>query len=184
MRFLWRSCSCGRVWSEPSSSRDVREEEDTQRITPYASFSRRRRSSLPARFTPQMNNHLERMVGKMEKWQNGSQLNAAQLDFEFHDAIWFYSGNLYLQKTLLPVLFAHRALDGISHELLRWRLHHHRELLEVVQGMSRQSPEEAILMHLRTGYNNPERFCSISVCVGDPPPTHSSTDQSESAKAQ
>lgn len=163
-------------------------EEDTQRINSVRIILEAEALKLcRARFTPQMNSHLERLVSKMEKWQNGSQLDAALLDFEFHDAVWSYSGNVYLQKTLktlLPVLFAHRALDGISHELLRWRLHHHRALLEVVQGVSRQSPEEAIVMHLRTGYNNPERFCSISVCVGEQPPLAPLKEDAESAKAQ
>src|SRR5215469_1876324 len=90
-------------------------EEDTQRINSVRIVLEAEALKLcRARFTPQMNSHLERLVSKMEKWQNGSQLDAALLDFEFHDAIWSYSGNVYLQKTLktlLPVLFAHRALD-------------------------------------------------------------------------
>jgi DNA-binding GntR family transcriptional regulator len=148
-------------------------DEDTQRINSVRIILEAEALKLcRARLTPQINSHLERLVAKMEKWQTGSQLDAAALDFEFHDTVWAYSGNVYLQKTLktlLPVLFAHRALDGISHELLRWRLHHHRALLEVIQGNSRQSPEEAIVMHLRTGYNNPERFSSLAVCL-DPAP--------------
>ena len=80
-----------------------------------------------------------------------------------------YSGNSYLEKALhsmLPVLFAHRALDAISHELLRWRLNHHRSLLDVIEGNSRQTPEEALVIHLRMGYNNPERFSSLAIGTG------------------
>jgi hypothetical protein len=64
---------------------------------------------------------------------------------------------------MLPVLFAHRALDAISDELQRWRLNHHRALLDVIEGNSRQTPEEAIVTHLRMGYNNPERFSSLGL---------------------
>lgn len=143
-------------------------DEDTQRINSVRIILEAEALKLcRARLTSPIANHLENLVATMEKWRTGSQLDAAELDFGFHNAVWGYSGNNYLQKTLgslLPALFAHRALDGISHELLRWRLHHHRALLDVIQGNSRQSPEEAIVIHLRMGYNRPERFSSLAVC--------------------
>jgi DNA-binding GntR family transcriptional regulator len=143
-------------------------DEDTQRINSVRIILEAEALKLcRARLTSPIAAHLERLVRKMEKWQTGSQLDAAELDFEFHNTVWGYTGNTYLQKTLrtlLPVLFAHRALDGISHEMMRWRLHHHRALLDVIQGNSRQSPEEAIVIHLRMGYNEPERFSSLAVC--------------------
>ena len=143
-------------------------DEDTQRINSVRIILEAEALKLcRARLTSPIASHLERLVRKMEKWQTGSQLDAAELDFEFHNTVWGYTGNTYLQKTLrtlLPVLFAHRALDGISHEMMRWRLHHHRALLDVIQGNSRQSPEEAIVIHLRMGYNEPERFSSLAVC--------------------
>ncbi len=142
-------------------------EEDTQRINSVRIILEAEALKLcRARLTTEIESHLEALVLKMERWQTGSQLDAAELDFEFHNTVWGYSGNNYLQKTLgtlLPALFAHRALDGISHEMLRWRLHHHRALLEVIQGNSRQSAEEAIVIHLRMGYNEPERFSSLAV---------------------
>ena len=141
---------------------------DTQRINSVRIILEAEALKLcRARLTSPIASHLDRLVRRMEKWQTGSQLDAAELDFEFHNTVWGYTGNTYLQKTLrtlLPVLFAHRALDGISHEMMRWRLHHHRALLDVIQGNSRQLPEEAMVIHLRMGYNEPERFSSLAVC--------------------
>lgn len=130
-----------------------------------------------AQITSEMVRHLGRLVTKMEKWQSGPQLEAADLDLEFHRAIWRYSGNSYLEKTLnslSPVLFAHRALDGVSDEHLRWILGHHRLLLNVIEGNSQDSPEEAILAHLRRGYKNPERFSSLGLEKEAPKPTRDS----------
>jgi hypothetical protein len=62
--------------------------------------------------------------------------------------------------------------------MMRWRLHHHRALLDVIQGNSRQSPEEAIVIHLRIGYNEPERFSSLAVC------SNASAEASTSASDQ
>ena len=118
-----------------------------------------------ARLTPEMGKHLGAMVTRMEKWQFGSDLDAAEIDLEFHRAVWFYSGNQYLERALntsISILFAHRALDGISDEHLRWTLNHHRSLLDIIEGISSVSPEEGILAHLRMGYTDPERFSSLA----------------------
>lgn len=119
-----------------------------------------------AQISAEMTRNLNSLVTAMERWQSGSQLEAAELDLEFHRAIWHYSGNRYLEKsldTLSPILFAHRALDGISDDRLRWILGHHRSLLNVIEGISPESPEEAILAHLRAGYKSPERFSSLAL---------------------
>jgi DNA-binding GntR family transcriptional regulator len=116
--------------------------------------------------TTEIFKHLNGLVIRMEKWRRGSQLEAAELDLEFHRAVWRYSGNSYLERTLnsfSPILFAHRALDGISDEHLRWILNHHRPLLDVIEGISEDSPEEAMLAHLRNGYQDPERFSSLAL---------------------
>lgn len=115
--------------------------------------------------TKQMVKHLESLVSQMEKWDPGSQLEYAELDLQFHRAVWGYSGNTYLARSLnsfVPVLFAHRAMDGMSDEHLRWNLRDHRSLLDVIEGKSNVSPEEAILKHLRMGYKEPERFSSLA----------------------
>jgi len=117
-----------------------------------------------AKLTPGMDTKLSGIVQRMEAWNPGSELDGVALDLEFHRTVWSYSGNTWLEKSLnslVPAVMAHHALDGISHELIRWRLNHHRSLLDVIRGNSRQSPEEAILVHLRMGYNNPERFSSL-----------------------
>jgi DNA-binding GntR family transcriptional regulator len=119
-----------------------------------------------ALISAEMTRNLNSMVTAMEQWQSGTQLEAAELDLDFHRAIWSYSGNRYLEKTLntlAPILFAHRALDGISDERLRWILSHHRSLLNVIEGVSPESPEEAILAHLRAGYKDPARFSSMAL---------------------
>jgi DNA-binding GntR family transcriptional regulator len=119
-----------------------------------------------ARFTSQMDDNLTRIVKAMERWEGGSELDAAALDLEFHRTLWSYGGNPYLARTLdslVRVVLAHHALDGIGHEMVRWSLNHHRVLLEVVQGESRFTPEEAIVTHLRLCYSNPERFSSVGL---------------------
>lgn len=123
--------------------------------------------------TKQIVKHLGSLVSQMEKWDPASQLECAELDLQFHRAVWGYSGNSYLARSLnsfVPILFAHRALDGISDEQLRWNLRHHRSLLNVIEGKSQISPEDAILAHLRMGYNEPERFSTFH--FRDPLPTH------------
>lgn len=119
-----------------------------------------------ALISAEMTRNLNSMVIAMEQWRSGTQLEAAELDLEFHRAIWNYSGNRYLEKTLntlSPILFAHRALDGISDDRLRWIMSHHRLLLNVIEGISPESPEEAILAHLRVGYKDPGRFSSMAL---------------------
>jgi hypothetical protein len=64
---------------------------------------------------------------------------------------------------LTTALFAHKALENASFELKRWRLHHHRELLDVVLGHSDVQPEAAIISHLRSGYKDPEIFSSFGI---------------------
>ncbi len=119
-----------------------------------------------ARISAEMTRTLNGLVTAMEKWQSGSPLEAAELDLKFHRAIWYFGGNRYLEKalnTLSPILFAHRALDGISDDRMRWILNHHRSLLNVIEGSSPESPEEAILAHLRAGYKDPDRFSSMAL---------------------
>lgn len=116
------------------------------------------------RLTLVMHKHLQDIVATMEAWEGGPELDAAAIDLSFHRAVWEYSGNDYLHKTLdtvVPVLFTHQALENISNEQVRWRLNHHRQLLEVIEGSSNQTAEEAILNHLRIAYNSPERFSSL-----------------------
>jgi hypothetical protein len=51
----------------------------------------------------------------------------------------------------------------VSSDLKRWTLQHHRALLDVALGNSSIQPEAAVIIHLRTGYNEPERFSSFGV---------------------
>ena len=107
---------------------------------------------------------LTSIMERMEAWSEGTQIDAAALDLEFHHALWEAAGNPYLTKTLdslVTTLFAHKALENVSADLKRWMLHHHRALLDVALGHSNIQPEAAIIIHMRTGYNEPERFSSF-----------------------
>lgn len=119
-----------------------------------------------ARLTAAQRKHLSGLLRKMERWKTGSEIEAAALDLEFHRAIWNYAGNGYLEKSLnslVPLLFAHQAIDYMNNEPQRWPLDHHRPLLELVEGTSRQSPEEAMIQHLSRRYTRPERFSSLAL---------------------
>jgi DNA-binding GntR family transcriptional regulator len=140
-------------------------EEDTQKINSVRIVLESEAIKLcRARFTPEMSARLTAIVERMDAWSPASELDGAALDLEFHRTVWSYTGNAWLEKcldSLVPAVLARQALDRISSELVRWRLKDHRTLLEVIQGNSRYSPEEAILVHLRLGNNNPERYSSL-----------------------
>jgi len=118
-----------------------------------------------SKLTPTIEADLSHLVEVMEQWRRDSQIEAAQLDLEFHRAVWSHSGNEYIGRvldSLVVVLFAHRAVMNTSQELLCWHLKHHRRLLEVVQGIASETPEEAMVAHLRDGFPNPEKYSSMA----------------------
>jgi DNA-binding GntR family transcriptional regulator len=118
-----------------------------------------------AQRSAEMERRFETILARMENWTSGSQWEAAELDLEFHRAIWQFSGNDYLMRalnSLCTVLFARRVLVGVENDRMRWILSHHRLLLDVIQDRSNASPEEAMLNHLKIGYENPERFSSVA----------------------
>jgi DNA-binding GntR family transcriptional regulator len=117
-----------------------------------------------ARMTPETLAELCAVVEQMEHW-DGPLIDAAALDRTFHAIIWAAAGNPYLERTLHSLttpLFAHKALEHVSNEIRRWRLNHHRALLNYVAGGS-GDPQLAILEHLRMGYADPERYSSLAV---------------------
>jgi DNA-binding FadR family transcriptional regulator len=104
------------------------------------------------------------LVEQMETPGGGSEMESAKLDLEFHRTIWEAAGNPYLSKTLdslSTVLFAHTALENTSTHSKRWRLNHHRDLLDVALGKSDIPPEQAVINHLSMHYENPGRFSSF-----------------------
>jgi len=118
-----------------------------------------------ARLTAAWEKQLIDMVEKLESCNAGSEIDAASMDLEFHRAIWRLSGNAYLERilnSLVPVLFAHQALEYTSHNEKLWPLYHHRHLLDVILGKSDQTAEEAMITHLRLRYTNPERYSSLA----------------------
>ena len=117
-----------------------------------------------ARMTPEVLAELTAFVEKMDAW-DGPLIEAAALDREFHAVIWRAAGNPFLERTLTSLttsLFAHKALEHVSQEIRRWRLNHHRELLDYVAG-GPGDPQLAMLTHLRMAYTEPERFSSLTV---------------------
>ena len=108
---------------------------------------------------------LTSLVDKMEAWQSDSKIDAANIDIEFHRTLWEAAGNPQLSDTLeslTTALFAHSALQHVSAETTKWRLNHHRALLDVALGKSDLSPEEAVINHLKAYYSEPEKFSSLS----------------------
>ena len=106
------------------------------------------------------------IMTRMDAWTERTEMDAAALDLQFHRTLWEAAGNPYLTKaldSLVTSLFAHKALENVSADVKRWILHHHRALLDVALGNSNIEPEAAIVFHMRTGYNEPERFSSFGV---------------------
>lgn len=117
-----------------------------------------------ARMTPAILADLTDLVEQMENW-DGPLIDAVALDRKFHAAIWRAAGNPCLERVLISLttsLFAHRALEHVSMEIRRWRLNHHRALLNLVAGGD-GDPVLAMLEHLRMGYTEPERYSSLAV---------------------
>lgn len=118
-----------------------------------------------ARMTRKDAARLTGLVEKMEKWQSESEIDAANIDIEFHRALWAIAGNPCLSDTLeslTTALFAHSALQHVSAETTRWRLNHHRALLDVALGQSDLSPEDAVINHLKAYYSEPEKYSSLA----------------------
>ena len=116
------------------------------------------------RMTKSVAARLTELVVAMENWEETSEIDAADVDLEFHRTIWNAAGNDQLTKTLdslSTVLFAHTALENVSQDIMAWRLNHHRALLDVVLGLSDTPAEMAVIDHLRTHYKDPERFSSF-----------------------
>jgi len=115
---------------------------------------------------------LTNIMARMEAWTERTEMDAAALDLEFHRALWEAAGNPYLTRvldSLVTSLFAHKALENVSADVKRWSLTHHRALLDIALGNSNAEPEAAIIFHMRTGYDEPERFSSYAVTRARPP---------------
>jgi DNA-binding GntR family transcriptional regulator len=125
--------------------------------------------------TPEIAARLENIVERMENMVN-PLFESAALDLEFHRTIWNASGNPYLAKALVSLvspLFAHKAIEhrifarsapaSAREEMRVWRVGHHNELRNVLLGRTATDPQEAILNHLRSGFDDPDRFSSLAL---------------------
>jgi DNA-binding GntR family transcriptional regulator len=139
-------------------------DEDVQRINSVRIVLEAEAIKLArARMTPAIAAHLTALVDQMETLGDSSEMDSAALDLEFHRTIWEAAGNPYLSRTLdtlSTVLFAHTALENASTETSRWRLNHHRDLLNVAIGKSDKPVEQAVMEHLSVHYSDPGRFSS------------------------
>jgi DNA-binding GntR family transcriptional regulator len=110
--------------------------------------------------TPEVLAVLEKLVDQMDSW-DGTLLEAAALDLEFHRTLWRVAGNPYLERLLnglMVPLFAHKTLEHVTHDVRRWRLSHHRILLDAVLGRSGDDPAAVLLTHMRMAHTEPERY--------------------------
>jgi DNA-binding GntR family transcriptional regulator len=117
-----------------------------------------------ARMTPEVLAGLEKLVAEMDAW-DGTLLEAAAMDLEFHRALWKASGNPYLERALNAVmvpLFAHKTLEHVTRDVRRWRMGHHRILLDAVAGRSGDDPQGVLLTHMRMAYTEPERYSTLA----------------------
>lgn len=141
-------------------------EEDVQRINSLRVVLEAEALRLcQKRMTRQDAALLTGLVEEMEGWEESTELDAAAIDLNFHRNLWKAAGNPYLAKaldSLSTALFAHKALEHVTSETIRWRLHHHRDLLDVALGKSDAAPEAAVISHLSMGYDQPERFSSFA----------------------
>lgn len=112
------------------------------------------------RMTPEILAELEALVDQMENW-DGSLLDARGLDLQFHRTLWRASGNPYLERTLYGLvipLFAHKTLEHVTHDARRWRMSHHRTLLDAIMGRSGDDLQAVLVTHLRMSHTEPERY--------------------------
>jgi DNA-binding GntR family transcriptional regulator len=119
---------------------------------------------VKARMTPDILAGLEHIVRRMDVW-NGTLLEAAALDLEFHRALWKAAGNPYLERALnalMVPLFAHKTLEHVTNDVRRWRLSHHHILLDAVSGRSDDDPQAVLLTHVRMSHTEPERYSSLA----------------------
>jgi DNA-binding GntR family transcriptional regulator len=114
--------------------------------------------------TPDIAASLGALVDQMDVW-NGTLLEAAALDLEFHRQIWRAAGNPYLERALnalMVPLFAQKTLEHVTKEVRRWRLSHHRMLLDAVTGRTDDDPQQLLLSHMRMSYTEPERYSTLA----------------------
>jgi DNA-binding GntR family transcriptional regulator len=103
---------------------------------------------------------LDSLVYQMDSW-DGTLLEAAAMDLEFHRTLWKAAGNPYLERVLnglMVPLFAHKTFEHVTRDVRRWRLCHHRILLDAVAGRSNDDPQAVLLTHMRMAHTEPERY--------------------------
>ncbi len=113
--------------------------------------------------TPDILAELEAIIARMEAW-DGNLLESAALDLSFHRTLWKACANPYLERALNSVmvtLFAHKTLDHVTHDVRRWRLSHHRILLDAVMGTSGEDPQAVLQTHMRMAHTEPERYSNL-----------------------
>ena len=122
-----------------------------------------------AKITAEGVRDLTKLIGKMERFREATEVDASALDIEFHRTIWSHGGNEFLAKTLEGIvipLFAHRVLWRINRDMLGWgRIlsNQHQQLLDYIEDKVDRPAEEVMLEHLSYRYQHPERFSSLAL---------------------
>jgi DNA-binding GntR family transcriptional regulator len=114
--------------------------------------------------TPQRRAKLEQLLIAVEDMEPIPTKLSMRVDFDFHRAIWSFSGNEYLEKILTSLtapLFAHSVRTLLRSEKLRVVLDSHRPIFDFICGHSDESAEQVMLSHLSVRYQQPDRFASI-----------------------
>jgi DNA-binding GntR family transcriptional regulator len=113
--------------------------------------------------TPEILAALEDIIARMEAW-DGDLLESAALDLSFHRTLWKACANPYLERalnSLMTTLFAHKTLEHVTHDVRRWRLSHHRILLDAIMGRSGDDPRDVLQTHMRMAHTEPERYSAL-----------------------
>jgi DNA-binding GntR family transcriptional regulator len=109
---------------------------------------------------------LSALLARMEPDRSKPAIETAQLDLEFHRAIWSQAGNEYLVKTLNGLtapLFAYATLIRPQRQRLRVVLESHLPLMEFVEGRSPEPAGPVMAAHLSLRWDNPARYSSYAL---------------------
>lgn len=111
--------------------------------------------------TPQTLRRFKQLLGKMERSQNTTAIEAGRMDLEFHRTLWMQSGNEFLHKTLMSLtapVFAYAVLTKPKAVKMRMILDSHEPQYEYVAGISERSADDVMLEHLALRWHEPDRF--------------------------
>jgi DNA-binding GntR family transcriptional regulator len=142
------------------------DEEDIQKINSLRVILEAEALRLASKkITPQRLKKLEQLLLTMERTDPTPTQLSMRVDFEFHETIWSFSGNEYLEKILSNLtapLFAHSVRTLLRADKLRMVLDSHRPLYEFICGENKKSAEQIMVDHLSVRYRDSAKFSSMA----------------------